>query len=238
MGKKAGRRVFRRRVRKRSKPQRFVRIHELHCFADVQERLKAGWPIARIADFIQKERDEYNDVTRESLMKTLAAYRDSLKNTELLQARMPDKVVELQEEAEEALDEVKELAGLYKLQKERIAIDVESEKNIKKLFKTTGQEVFYAMKLLQTSAAIKMDYGLVKGRELPGTNVNVLALDMSRFGNQAVQDVVQDPVARRKVLSFVERLSKVQNKKKKLLEEQGVDRDLAETTVIEATLGE
>ena len=240
MGKNGeqGRRVFRRRTRKRSKPKRFVKVHQLKCFEEVEERIKLGWQISRVADFVQQERGEYVEVTRDSLMKTLTSFRDTIAATELIQTRMPEKVLEMQEEAEDALDEVKELAALYKLQMERVDMEVGTEKTLKKLFKGTGNEIFIAMKVLQTIAAIKMDYGLKKRdpSSMPQTNVNVLSIDTAKFGSEVVQSVVKDPVSRRKVLSLIEKMSKLEAERKKALMTEGDDADVAEAKIVEATL--
>jgi hypothetical protein len=110
---------------------------------------------------------------------------------------------------------------------ERVGIDVTNEKNIKKLFKTTGNEIFYAMKILQTSAAIKMDYGLVK-REPTEVNVNanLLSVDLAtKYGSEVVEQVVADPNRRRKVLNFVEHLAKREAEKRAKALAAGTDPD-------------
>lgn len=220
MSDEVGRRVFRRRVNRRKKAK-FVKLHELVCFKEVEERVRSGWPISQIADFVQKERGEYTDVARESLMKTLTLYREQKGKTELLQARMPEKVEQWVKESEDAVDEVKELAKLFKLQMARINIDATNEKTIKKLFKTLGQEVFFATKILQTSAAIKMDFGLIKRAPTEiDANVGILSMDVvAHFGSDAVKKVVADPIARRKVVSLVERMAKMEAERQRQLTE-------------------
>lgn len=235
MAKGNGKRVFRRRTRRRSKAK-FVKLRELMCFPQVHERIKAGWPIARIADFVQQEKKEYTEVARESLMKTLTLYRESISKTELIQQRMPERVEKWIEETEEAIDEIKELKKLFKLQMGRIEMEAKTEKQLKKLFRTLGGEVFYAMKILQTSAAIKMDYGLVKKAplEIEGSmNVSVLSADLTRFGSETVQKVIEDPVARRKVVSLVERMAKLEAERQRKLLEEGETED---GKVVDATL--
>lgn len=206
------RRTFRRRVGyKRS--TKYEKFRELNCFPEAERRLVAGWPLTQIADYIQQDCGEYTDVARESLVKVLTNYRNSIAKTKLLATRMPEKVQELAQEAEEAVDEVKELARLYNIQMARIEREAKLEENIGKLFKTLGQEVFYAMKLLQTSAGIKMDYGLTDAKPKDaGDTYNILSVDMSKkYGSEAVQKVLEDPTSRRKVLSMVEHLSQSKN---------------------------
>lgn len=216
---------LRKRLRPRSRSTKFVKLRQLECFKEIEQRITSGRPITQIVDFIQREKGEYLDVTRDSLVKVITEYRDQIGKKQILASRVPDQMEKWTAEARAAVDEVEELAKLFKLQMGRIEMEAKTEQQLRKLFKTLGQEVYYAMKILQTSASIKTDFGLITGarptgEDGSGVNVNILNMDFARrFGSEAVQQVVTNPAARRKVLSLVERLSKLEgDKQKELLE--------------------
>lgn len=242
MAEKSKNRTYRRRATFK-KYDSFKRLKELKCFEDVKQRVVQGYQLTKIADFIQQDCGEYADVTRDSLCKTLRKFRDNELKGDMIAQHMPAQMDQLVQEAEEAVDEVQELARLYKIQMDRIEREAKLEKEIGKLFKTLGNEVFYAMKILQTSAGIKADYGLVPGAK-PNNQVN-LQFNQNNYngthGSAAVESVMKDPASRQKVISLVERLSKMTEKEQKALAQENEQTGLPKKKVqevIEAELKE
>ena len=77
------------RIRPRSRETKFSRLLALKCFPEVHARLVEGWTLTAVANFIQGDRKEYDDVSRQSLETILSEYRSSLPPAEVVQAQNP-----------------------------------------------------------------------------------------------------------------------------------------------------
>ena len=163
-----------------------------------------------LADFIQKEQGEYTDISADSLRVLLYDFRRTLTPAEKVTGKMPASFIQAWKQIEKKLPELKELAWLYQLQKERIGIDVATERQIKKLFVNTGKEIDIAAGLLDKSIQAKLDLG-VKDRELghlsvdgQGDRVAVLQNTSVRIGLPALEKVGLNAEGRRRVLDLVD----------------------------------
>lgn len=195
------------RMRPSSRDYGYERVRELKCFQEVYDRILDGWPIAEIARFIQDIKKESLDVTKAGLMAALQGFRASLPPGELAKKRMPGLLANAANEVEAGLDEMREMEKLYRLQMNRLDIDIENEKKIKKLLPTTGQEVRIAREILSNYAELKMDLGLSK-RHIGQMDVDArLMADVAvRYNKTEVTTVLNDPQSRKRVLGLVERL--------------------------------
>lgn len=195
------------RVRPVSRDTGHHRVRTLLCFSEVYERILDGWPLTEIARFIQDVKKEATDLTRAGLVSALQDYRKTIPPAELTKKRLTPVYMEAAKEVEQGLDELAELEKIYRLQMDRIAIDLKNEQNIKKLLPTTGQEVRIAREILSTYADLKMDLGLSK-RHLGQMDVETrLLADVAvRYNKPDVQTVLANPQSRKKVLSLVEHL--------------------------------
>lgn len=200
-------RSYGQRIRPTSREPGQGRIRKLQCFEEVYDRILEGWPMSEVARFVQDVKKEATDLTRGGLMQALHEFRQTIPAAELTKRRISPVFVDAVKEVEEGLDELKEIEKLYKLQMRRIEIDVQNEKNIKKLLPTTGQEVRIAKEILSTYADLKMDLGLSK-RHLGQMDVDarVMADVALRYNKTEVRAVMEDAQSRKKVLSLVERL--------------------------------
>jgi hypothetical protein len=195
------------RTRPVSRDTAHHRIRTLVCFHEVYDKILDGWPLTEVARFIQDVKKEATDITRVGLVAALQDYRNTIPPAELTKKRLTSTYMDAVKEVEEGLDELQELEKLYKMQMGRITIDVQNEKNIKKLLPTTGQELRIAREILSTYADLKMDLGLSK-RHLGQMDVEarILADVAVRYNKPEVQNVLANPQSRKKVLSLVERL--------------------------------
>lgn len=195
------------RVRPVSRQIGQSRVRELKCFREVYDRILDGWPLSAIARFIQVQRNECTDLTAAGLISTLEDFRKTIPPAELTKKRITPVYIDAVQEVEKGLDELAEMEKLYRLQMERVAIDVLNERNIKKLLPTTGQEVRIAREILSNYADLKMDLGLSK-RHLGQVDVDArLLADVAvRYQKTEVQTVLNDAQARKKVLGLAERL--------------------------------
>jgi hypothetical protein len=224
------------RVRPQSRDNAHKRIKTLKCYQEVYDRILEGWPPSNIAAFIQDIRHEATDLTREGMISAIVDFRASLPPAELIKKRLTKTYTDAAQEVEEGIDEIKELEKLYKLQMRRITIDAETEKKINKLLPTTGQEVRIAREILSTYADLKMDLGLSK-RHLGQMDIDArVAADVAvRYTNKAeVQQVLNDPQSRKKVLNLVERL--VSKSASSLVQEDKEPAALPDETSLEGNL--
>lgn len=196
------------RVRPISRRRDFSTIRNLKCFKELHKRLiEQGHPVKTTARWIQEERNELTDLPFETVAKFLYDYRESIPATQ--RAKPLNLAVEKAvEEVHEGIEELQELHRLYKVQMQRIEIDFQTEKNIKKLLPTMSQEIRTAREILSASAQLKMDLGLNE-RHLGTVDVEttLLADVAEKYADSpAVAKVLDDGESRRKVLGLAERL--------------------------------
>lgn len=191
-----------------SRPNDFKPLRSLKCFKELHERLVVkGMPLKTTARWVQEERNELTSLTFDAVVKMLHEYRHSIppaqraKPLNIVFERAADEVLE-------GLDELKEMDRLYKIQMQRIEIDFQTEKNIKKLLPTMSQEIRTAREILASSAQLKMDLG-INDRHLGKVDVEttLLADVAEKYADSpAVGKVLEDGDSRRKVLGLAERL--------------------------------
>lgn len=187
---------------------RFKKLKLLKSFAEVERRLRMGWSAPACAKMVQEEFNEYTDITRDSLCTIISEFASTIPPAEMGLAVGSPAYKRAAKKLNEGLDELDEIEKLYRMQMARLDIDIATEQKIKKLFPTTKNEVFIAMKLLNLSAQLKMDLGLVK-RQLGTMEVNgqIAAEATERYGRDSVGKVLADPDSRRKVLQLAEKFA-------------------------------
>lgn len=195
------------RVRPISRSPGQPRIRNLKCFPEVYDRILEGWTLNEVGRFIQEIKKEATDITRAGLVAALQDFRAGIPPAELTKKRLTPVFTKAVKEVEDGLDELAEMERLYRLQMGRIEIDVTTEKSIKKLMPSTGQEVRIAKEILTAYADLKMDLGLSK-RHIGQMQVDArLMADVAvRYNKAEVQEVMGNPQSRKKVLNLVERL--------------------------------
>jgi hypothetical protein len=195
-----------RRIKPTSRQESFVRLRDLKCFAEAHDRLAQGWPCPEVARFIQDLKGEYTNVTRVGLINILKNYRKTIPAAELAMHKVPKDVQRAVELVEEGMDELVEMQKLYRLQMNRVDIDMQTEAKINKLLPSMTQEIRTAREILNNYAQLKMDLGLSK-RQLGKLDVDarVVAEAVVRYGD-TVGEVIQNPESRRKVLGLAQRL--------------------------------
>lgn len=231
------------RVRPISRDPGQSRIRKLKCFPEVYDRILDGWPLSEIARFVHDIKKELLDLTRTGLIGALQEFRATIPASELTKKRLPTVFMNAVEKVESGLDELSELEKLYRLQMNRIAIDVQNEKNIKKLLPTTGQEVRIAREILSNYADLKMDLGLSK-RHLGQMEVDarVVADVAVRYNKPEVESVLNDAQARKKVLNIAERLLSARAAASRVVEDPRdtitVEADAPDDDIPEETAGD
>jgi hypothetical protein len=145
---------------------------------------------------------EYRDTHYRSLAAQLCAYRRTLSAAELVAVREPGFVADAKKEINDGLDELAELAEIYKVQKARILQARQLEEQLKILNKGLGNEVRIAGELLRTSVSIKESIGLNGDIDTRNPGPAFMMDTRSRYGER-VSRVIEDPGHRNKVLGAV-----------------------------------
>lgn len=188
----------------------FPKLRALKCFDEMHQLFLDGWSDRKIAEFIQEERHEYTDASREGLVSMLRRYRTTIPSAQLIKGRMPLCFEQAALRVAEGLDELDELWLLYAVQMERIGIEYENEKTINKLFPSMTQEIRAAREILTSIAQLKMDLGLNE-RQLGKIDVeaHITAHVEDRLGDPKVAKVLANPEKRRKLLGLASKLARV-----------------------------
>lgn len=186
---------------------KYARLKNSSFFPEIDRRLRLGWGPNDLARAIHEEFNEFRDTSVKYLVKLITRYRDSIPTAELAVGFPSTVIKRATDTMTKGLNELDEIERLYQIQMDRIEIDYGNEKNINKLLPNTGNEIAVAMKLLNQSANLKMDLGLIK-RQVGAVEVNgQLAAEVTdRYKNDTVGKIISDPDARKKVLNIAERL--------------------------------
>ncbi len=201
-----------RRIREPIKPEEDYDIQllkELNCFEQIDDLIKNGSKYDEIIKVI-RDNNELVDLEDDEIKRIIKKYKDSLAPAEVVKIVAPNKWLDTIRKIDNFVNELEELNRLYLLQMERIAIDFQNEKRIGKLFKTTGTEVWYAMKILETMANLKMDMGFVK-RDLGRLDIREAIMQVeTKYGEipnkEKIINIIKNPESRDKLLTIVKKL--------------------------------
>jgi hypothetical protein len=191
--------------------------------------LVSGWPISEVAQYVQKQRGEYTDVTEQTLIWTLTMYRKDLPPGEILAKSMGSTFKKVAERVRKGLDELTEMEKLYELQMLRIDIDFKNEKKINKLMPTMTKEISTAREILAAMAQLKMDLG-VDERHLGKLDIDAKIPEetVAKYGRASVGKVLNNPESRRKLLSLVEKFTQIQTLRDDLPGSEGEEGSIEE----------
>jgi len=200
--------------------ERYAKIKALRCKDDLDRMLRAGYPVPKIAKWLQEEMGEYTDVTPESLVSTLSRYRNDMPKADMMVARNPNVATRARKAVVEGLDELDELEGLYRDARERIKLGMRIERGRKKRGKQGAvppmhnpkltQDFAVALQILARRHDIKMDLGMQRGaQQQPGINLDPEVTEKleQKYGPE-VAAAMKSPESRAKVLSIVDQLKK------------------------------
>lgn len=198
-------------ARTRGYSEDVVLFESLKCFPQVKELIVSGWPPAKIAGFmVENFSEDFDKMDRseEDLASLMSDYRKRLKPAELMSIRMPEEIMKAKDRLSTGINVMAEMEELYKIQKARIAIDYNSEKAIGKLFKTTGNEIEIATRMLREYYEIRKGLGIDKVESSTDEIVRKRMIgDFAvKYGKESVSKVLTDPSKVTKVLKFADSL--------------------------------
>lgn len=189
------------------KPVAFSKLKGLKCFKIVHKHLVDGWPLTEVARIIQEDHQEYTEVTKSGLVAMLHKYKATIPPVEMAEKVITQDHLAALKKVEEGIDELAELTKLYKIQMERVGLDLTLEKNMKKMLNTTGQEVRIAKEILGAISELKMDLGL-NDRHLGKTETSTTTTQILLHADVSpdARKVLDNPDGRRKLLGVAQRL--------------------------------
>ena len=179
---------------RRQKPK-FTRLRMAHYFSEVDSLVRQGFTGTMIARMLH-ERGDAEDLSEGRLSAEINAYRRSLSAMELVEAMKPRFVHEAEKQIIATLDEAKELAELYAIQRERIVTLHKAEKDNQTHNRLLSNEVRVAAEVLRTSHQIKVEVGV--HRE-DGSRTDVKVDVETRYGD-GVSRVMLDPRSRQRIV--------------------------------------
>lgn len=199
------------------------RIRKLPYEHEIRDMAFCGMSASYITSYIKDVHGDFAEMQKEQLRQGVERYLRATISQEDAVKRLPKwmtlALVEKINVMKEKLDELEQLETLYKMQLDRIKIDYETEKGIKKLFATTHREFITAADILHKSFSIKQALGIVDVGGIAPKAITVhdeeqKLLDAEkRFGSNAVDRVLKNPESRRKLLNALEVMSKAQANK-------------------------
>ena len=164
------------------------KLKRLKCFEDVKIMVGKGEYTRNIVTFIVST-GEWDGLSPQAIASIVRDYQDAFFSRDLV--RVDGGVLD----DEDPLAEVKSLQRLYKIHEERIMRESDLEKNLGKLFSTTHKEFDTATNIVRTIMDLKAKHGITGESEDQKSVYH---------GRVDIQDVVNNPESRNKVLGFIE----------------------------------
>lgn len=191
---------------KRQRTDKFSRLESLECFGEVRKMLMHGVSTPRVAEIVQEEHGEYDDVKKKSLERVLREYRsEEIPAGQKAAKNLPSEFEDEVDEVGEQLDVLQQLRELYELQRSRIEMNVEKEGDMDTLLGDTRKEIGMAMDILELVADLQMDFGL-EDRELGTMKVEAgVASEAEDVMGEAMPSLT-DPSKRNQLAEFVQSL--------------------------------
>jgi len=182
-----------------------TKFHALDCYPELRAKVVQGTPIPEVARWLQEDKKQYVDVTRDSLTRMLYRFKQKIPPAERQQIT-PRAAQELLDKERERIEfkvnPVLEMERLFRKQMDRIEIDTKHEQDIGKLFGSTSNEMRLAMDMLVKLQGLQKDAlgDGSGGKSSMDTPTFGFALTSVHQDAPGVQKVVHNPESRRKVL--------------------------------------
>lgn len=191
---------------KRERTDRFSKLEAMRCFGEVRKMLSHGVSTTRVAKIVQEEHGEYDDVKRASLERILRDYRsEEISVGEKAAKNLPSTFEDEIDEMGERLDVIDEMKELYRLQVDRVQMNVDKEQDMETLLKDTRKEIRTAQDLLESIADLKMEMG-IEERNLGKLEIEASVADQAEDVMGEAMPSLTDPSKRNQLAEFVQRL--------------------------------
>lgn len=140
---------------------KFSKLKSLPYFDEIDRRIRAGFAVEEVAEWMQEDLNLRTEIKRESLVRQLYRYKKDIPPAKLLTDKEPLYVRKAVEKMGRGIDELEEMKKLYLYQLKRISIDGSTEEKINKLFGSQSKEIKLAYDMLQQMMQKKMELGIL-----------------------------------------------------------------------------
>lgn len=169
--------------------------------------LLKGISTSAIARFIQEEQGELTSMSSETISARLRDWRQAVPPAQRIGMIRGDVVESAQEELDKGMDELRELRGLLRIQKERIESIRQRELDHDNVNPALGREIQLGVDIIQQHAAIRVQLGLTgEGSSNVPSSVEEKLIEAYGDAGERVQKVIDNPVSRRKLLGMAEKI--------------------------------
>jgi hypothetical protein len=187
------------------------RLQKLDCFNEVLERIDLGHNAMRIAEFIQEERKEYTDVTKESLRRIISKFI-AKSGVRYIKSQAPSSHVNLRNSIPEFIDPAEMYQVLIAIQTERMVMAHQKEIEEGRVGEQGNKQVDLMNRILKSLADVDIDRRKIK--EMVGSRSREFLIDsmdmikaqyVERWGERTANIMFQ-PESRRRVLNALEQV--------------------------------
>jgi hypothetical protein len=180
--------------RRKSQPHvvSMSRLRELSCISQVDEMIRKGVFSRSIAEFIQERQGLMRNVGRDQLVRLIRQYRTDLERSGVEVIKPGSSST-----TKDPLHELTRLQELFDIHCDRIGMEVDTEKQLTKLFSTTHKEMATATLMAVAILKEKKQLGLI--------GENARKSSSRQFsGRTDAARIAQDAQSRQKVLNVFE----------------------------------
>lgn len=178
-------------------------IENLSCVDVIKEKILLGVGVNKIAAYVQDELGQARHIPRSELIRAIKVYAEKVMPPAVVKNIAPNLFKEVKETVKD-FNVVKEMIEMYNLQKQRINIDFELEKKMKKLLPNTGKEVAIAVQTLRHIYDIMQEEGLTSFKDEPLPDERVIELT-KKYGPE-VGAILDDDNKRHFLLNFAQQI--------------------------------
>ena len=195
---------------------RFVKgcekLQKMDCFNEVIQRIEMGHSASRLADFIQQERHEYTDVTKESLERVIRKFiRKS--GTRYIASQVNNAHVNLRNSLPEIIDPAEMYQVLIAIQTDRVMLEHKREQETGKISEQGNKQIALMDKILKNLSDVEADRKKIKAvnnavhsREYLMDSMDMVKQQyVEKWGSQTAQ-IMLNPESRRRVLNALEQV--------------------------------
>ena len=187
------------------------KLQRLDCFDEVLERIEMGHSALKIAEFIQEERKEYLEISRESLKRAINKFV-SKSGVRYIKSQAPSSHVNLKNSIPEFIDPAEMYQVLIAVQTERMLMAHKKELEDGKVNEQGNKQIDLLNKVLKNLSDVDIDRRKIKemvgsrGREFLIDSMDMIKEQyVERWGEQTTK-IMFNPESRRRVLNALEQV--------------------------------
>lgn len=177
---------------------------------EVRRLFVEGRSLDDVCTFVQTNVRGAEDVNKYVVREVLKEYKQGIPRWEFAAARGRLPQMAVKAEVIQRLDELQELEALYRKQQDRLRIGLAYEQKLQILSPQMNREIVTTAEILARSVELKLSMGIYQRQGVHDPAQDAESDSGQTFGSPEVQQVMDAPEARRKVIQIAERLLTLQ----------------------------